>query len=178
MPSAGGIVQASFVVPDLGSAVDEYLTLGVGPWHVWEHPPIREVLYRGAPATTDAALAVSCSGDMMIELIQPHDDSPSPFRELIESRGYGFHHYGVVADDFDETLAGLTKRGCALALETRTDETLGGGRCFYVDTTSFLPGMLEVMESTPELVALFEDVRRISREWDGTNPTRGGWDGR
>jgi hypothetical protein len=166
------IVQLSFVVPDLRAAVDGYLALGIGPWQVWDHPPIRDVLYRGDPATADAALAVSYSGGMMIELIQPHDDLPSPFREIIELRGYGFHHYGVMSDDFEPTIAELAGRGCSIALETRCDETLGGGRCFYVDTTSFLPGMLEVMESTPELEALFADIEATSVAWDGGDPVR------
>ena len=44
---------------------------------------------------------MSFAGHMNIELIQPLNDAePSVYREWIEKRGYGFHHWGRATDEF------------------------------------------------------------------------------
>jgi len=41
------------------------------------------------------------AGHMMIELIQPRDDKPSVYGEIITGRGYGFHHLGIAFEDVE-----------------------------------------------------------------------------
>jgi hypothetical protein len=38
----------------------------------------------------------------------------------------------------------------------------------YLDTTSDLPGMIELIELTPEVDAFFGSIKKLSDSWDGT----------
>jgi hypothetical protein len=57
--------------------------------------------YRGQPTTADVSIAMGFAGHMMIELIQPRDDKPSVYREIVQARGYGFHHLGIAFEDVE-----------------------------------------------------------------------------
>jgi hypothetical protein len=86
-----GIIQMAYVVPDLRAAIVHWTgTLRVGPWFVLEHFTGDEPIYRGQPSRAQVRLAMSFAGHMNLELIQPKNDAPSVYRELIERRGYGF----------------------------------------------------------------------------------------
>ena len=52
-------------------------------------------------AASDVAIAMSFAGHMNIELIQPNDGNPSVYKEAIDARGYGFHHWGIACTDVD-----------------------------------------------------------------------------
>jgi len=69
---------------------------------------------------------------MMIELIQENSAAPSVYRETIEKRGYGFHHWGVATRDFDRSVAEYEAAGHELAFFARVPT---GGRVAYMDTT-------------------------------------------
>ena len=71
-------------------------------------PP--EGVYRGAPTDMRLTLAVGFAGHMSFELIEQHDDLPSVYREMIETRGYGFHHWGDAGPDLDRDVARLSAR--------------------------------------------------------------------
>ena len=51
------------------------------------------------------------AGHMLYELIQPADDLPSVFREVVEQRGYGFHHFGYATPAYDEAVANMHAHG-------------------------------------------------------------------
>ena len=90
-----GVIQMAYVVPDIQAAMRHWIDrLGVAPWFLLEHFTGIEPVYRGRPSQADVALAMSFAGHMNIELIQPND-APSVYREIVEKRGYGFHHWGV-----------------------------------------------------------------------------------
>src|SRR5262245_22758466 len=97
-----GVIQMAYVVSDIHAAMHHWIDkLRVGPWFLLEHFTGVEPVYRGRPSTADVAIAMSFAGHMNIELIQPNDTAPSVYREIIERRGYGFHHWGVATWDFD-----------------------------------------------------------------------------
>jgi hypothetical protein len=90
-----GIIQMAYVVPDIRQAIRAWVDkMGVGPWFVLDHFTGIDPKYRGGESKADVALAMSFAGHMNIELIQPNNDAPSVYREGIEKRGYGFHHWG------------------------------------------------------------------------------------
>ncbi len=66
--------------------------LKVGPWFVSGPFVPAKGVYRGAPTDMRLTLAVGFAGHMMFEVIEQHDAKPSVYREMIETRGYGFHH--------------------------------------------------------------------------------------
>jgi hypothetical protein len=160
----------AYVVGDIEAGMQHWIEqLGVGPWFLLEHFTGERATYRGAPAAADVALAMAYAGHMLVELIAPHDDKPSVYREAIEQRGYGFHHFGVGSLDYDADVARHREQGHDLAFEAwvRT-----GGRVAYMDTTAELPGYVEVIEMDAATDAAFTRLYATSLAWDGSDPVR------
>jgi catechol 2,3-dioxygenase-like lactoylglutathione lyase family enzyme len=163
-----GVTQFAFFVPDLEKAIARHVeSWGIGPWFIIGPfcPPHH--LYRGQRSGLTISLALAFSGGMMVELIQQHDDGPSPYRDTL-GQGFGFHHIAVTTDRFDREL----ERYGALGYEQVFSDVLQGGRIAYVDTTRDLPGMTELIEYTPTAEARQTRVQRASQEWDGKDPIR------
>ena len=165
-----GVIQMAYVVADLRAAMEQWTrSLKVGPWFVLEHFTGVDPVYRGQPSRAEITLAMGFAGHMNIELIQPKDEAPSVYREVIERRGYGFHHWGVATWRFDATVALYERDGYPLAFRAAVPS---GGRVGYMDTTAVLPGYTELIE----LGGAFEDVfgrfYRASLSWDGKDPVR------
>jgi hypothetical protein len=51
---------------------------------------------------------------MMIELIQRNDDQPSAYKEIIDRRGYGFHHVGIAFEDVEAERIAYEGRGAGV----------------------------------------------------------------
>jgi hypothetical protein len=165
-----GIIQMAYVVSDLRAAIAHWAgTLKVGPWFMLEHFTGEDPVYRGQPSKAEVMLAMSFAGHMNIELIQPKNEAPSVYRELIERRGYGFHHWGVATWNFDAAVAQYERAGCPLAFLAAVPT---GGRVGYMDTTQVLPGFTELIELGGAFEEVFGRFHRASLGWDGTDPIR------
>jgi hypothetical protein len=165
-----GIIQMAYVVEDIQRAMAEWAAnLKVGPWFLIEHFTGVDPVYRGRPSQADVALAMSFAGHMNIELIQPNNDAPSVYRETIQKRGYGFHHFGVATANFDRDLARHRAAGSELAFSLHVPS---GGRVAYLDTTPHLPGMIELIELGAEFETVFNRFYRASIGWDGRDLVR------
>jgi hypothetical protein len=165
VPLFDGIMQMSYIVPDLQQAIREYAEfLHIGPWTVAERMSPDGMLYRGQPTAPDVTLAMSYSGQLNIELIQQRDDTPSVYRETQQRRGYGFHHWGVATSNFDTDLARYRERGIEVAF---SKTFAAGNRIAYVDTTEHLAGMIELIEVNDGVRASFTRMFHTARAWDG-----------
>jgi hypothetical protein len=165
-----GVIQMAYVVADLHAAMTQWSSkLKVGPWFVLEHFTGVDPLYRGQPSRADVALAMSFAGHMNIELIQPKNDAPSVYREMIERRGHGFHHWGVATWKFDAAVARYQRDGYELAFLAAVPT---GGRVGYMDTTAVLPGFTELIELGGAFEEVFGRFYRASINWDGKDPVR------
>jgi len=171
-----GIIQTAYVVKDIRGAIDQWVDkLKVGPWFLIEHFQGGEPRYRGQPSKADCNIAMSFAGHMMIELIQQLNDAPSVYRETIEKRGYGFHHWGVATSNFDSDFAKLRAQGYEEGFFALVPS---GGRVVYMDTTADLPGMIELIELGASFDAIFSAFYRATIGWDGKNPVRSFLDAR
>lgn len=167
---ADGIIQFAYVVDDLDAAMDSYVrNLGVGPWFVLRDWLPDEGVYRGNPATARIDLAMAFNGHALIELIQPRDDEPSVYRELLQSTGPGFHHFGVSCLDYDAALDSALAAGHELAFQARVPT---GDRVGYVDYHGALPGFVELIEMKPGAEAAFTRFQAAALTWDGSEPFR------
>jgi Glyoxalase/Bleomycin resistance protein/Dioxygenase superfamily len=161
-----GIIQMAYVVEDIQRAMLDWATkLKVGPWFLLDHFSGENATYRGKPSSADITLAMSFAGHMMVELIQQLNDAPSVYRE----RGYGFHHFGVATWKFDEEVARYQAAGNEMAFYARVPS---GGRVAYMDTTSHLPGMVELIELGAAFEPTFNRFYAASIGWDGKDPVR------
>ena len=165
-----GIIQMAYVVPDLRAAIGHWAgTLKVGPWFVLEHFTGDDPVYRGQPSKVELTLAMSFAGHMNVELIQTKNQAPSVYRELIERRGYGFHHWGVATWSFDASVAQYERDGYPLAFRAAVPS---GGRVGYMDTTGVLPGFTELIELGGDFERVFGRFYRASVDWDGKDAVR------
>ncbi|MEG8220729.1 VOC family protein [Sphingomonas sp. HH69] len=164
------IIQMAYTVPDLNTSMLAFTAnMRVGPWFVFRRLAGHDPQYRGEKSWASNDIALGFAGHMQIELIQPLDDHPSVYRERIAIHGYGFHHFGVAARAFDQECEVQQAKGYDLAF---TDAVEGVGRVAYFDTKGALPGMLELIEVSPELDALFGMMHAASVDWDGSQMVR------
>jgi len=66
--------------------------------------------FRGKPTKAQAKLAFIDLDNIRLELIQPIGESPSHWREFLETKGEGVHHFGFHIEQLGETQAGLFKK--------------------------------------------------------------------
>lgn len=165
-----GIIQMSYVVEDIHAGMDHWVRkIGVGPWFLLPQFTGVDPVYRGAPSQAEISIAMSFAGHMNIELIQMNNDVPSVYREHVERRGYGFHHFGIATRDFEHDVARYQAAGHELAFIAGVPS---GGKVGYMDTTSVLPGYTELIELGASFDAVFGRFYRESIAWDGTDPVR------
>lgn len=162
------IVQYAWVVPDLEAAARQWhATLGVGPFLINRDLKLSDARYRGRPGAPRFSTAVAQSGDVQIELIEQHDDTPSAYRDTVRQGVTGFHHVAFIEADFTAALSALTDQGHQVAADGRFGEM----RYAYVDTSAALGCMIEIVEDKPAIRAFFEAVRKAAARWDGDPST-------
>jgi hypothetical protein len=166
----GGIIQMAYVVTDIHAAMRHWIDdLRVGPWFLLPHFTGTNPIYRGAPSRADVSIAMAFAGHMQIELIQPNDDHPSVYRELLDRSGPGFHHFGIASTDIDGDIAALAVKGYTLAFRCGVPT---GGEVAYMDGGMGQPGLIEYIEASEGMDATFTGFFRAAQRWEGSDPVR------
>jgi catechol 2,3-dioxygenase-like lactoylglutathione lyase family enzyme len=163
--------QQAFFVPSIAEAVDRWVaTTGAGPFFLAPHHTTDWFRYRDEDVEADVSYAFGYAGDIQIQFIEQHDDTPSLYREMYADGEGGFHHIGVLADDYDGERQRLLDQGFEIATELRAD----GAQAVYFDTREAIGAYTEV-HSTPErIITTFGRWKAAHQEWDGfTDPLRG-----
>ena len=167
----GGIIQTAFVVPDVGEAIAMWIRdLKAGPFFLIENWGGDHPVYRGQPSQAKMSIALGFAGHMQIELMQPMDQHPSVYKETIDRRGYGLHHFGLASDDIDADIQRLEQQGYVLAFRAGVPT---GGDVAYMDGGPDKAGMIEFIEATQGMDEAFTAMWRASVGWDGSDPIRG-----
>jgi len=163
-------VQIAYHVPDPEKTAQEFArTFGWGPFFLFEHIALSSCRYRGSPAVFDHSSAYGQAGDLMVELITQHDDSPSVLRDVYARDGVGVHHVAHFVPDFKDALRQARAAGVEIALDART----ATGTAFaMLDTTRLLGHMIEIYEQAGDLQKFYRYVRRAAEGWDGSEPLR------
>jgi hypothetical protein len=164
----GPIRQIGYVVTDLNAALASWVELGVGPWLVIRGLPMN-VRYRGEPCETTLSLALSNSGEMQIELIYQHDDTPSIFTEFLAAKGPGYHQLAYWAEDFDATMTAVADAGWPVVWSGGEGF---GVRFAYVEPPNSPATIVEISELTEGQAASAKFIRDAAANWDGSDPIR------
>lgn len=168
IPFQSKIFQIAYVVPDIDAAVRHWTeSLGVGPFFIVRHAKYREQIYRGEQMSADVSLAFAYAGDLNIELIQQHDDTPSVFRDFRLRHGAGVQHLGVLSDDIDSDTARLSGQGISVL---QRGVSADGVETRFFDTELHPGAMLELIRGTAEVRAVFEQMRAAAAAWDHAQP--------
>lgn len=149
--------QEAYLVNDIESACEKWANLyGAGPFVVTSHHKTDHFMYRDTPAEADVSYAFGYLGDMMIQFIQQHDDTPSIYRDMYAAGEEGFHHVGVLVNDYEGEKGRLQEMGFALACELHADRV---DACYF-DTRSTSGGFTELHDDPPHILSTFAGWRR------------------
>lgn len=149
--------QEAYLVNDIEAACEKWARLyGAGPFVVTPHHKTDRFMYRDTPDEADVSYAFGYLGDMMIQFIQQHDDTPSIYRDMYAAGEEGFHHVGVLVNDYEGEKRRLLEMGFALACELHADRV---DACYF-DTRSTSGGFTELHDDPPHILSTFAGWRR------------------
>jgi len=165
------IDQLGYVVADIDATMGRWLdALDVGPFFHLPHPPLGALRYRGEPTEAAIAVALTYAGDLQIELIQPLDEHPSPYRDYARSCGEGLHHVARFAEDFDAAVGARASAGRHPFYE---GHGLSADQRFaYFEVGSNTGGTVEEVVELAGLGGFFDHIRLTCTGWDGADPVR------
>jgi catechol 2,3-dioxygenase-like lactoylglutathione lyase family enzyme len=162
------IHHLGYVVDDLAEAARRWHDIaGIGPFLVQEHVPFDGVTADGDPVVFDHTKAYAAYGSLFVELKLIHDaEAAAPF--FGPGGGAGLNHVAYVVDDAAAESERLAERGMPSTVRARVGEL----DVALHDGSSSLGFAVEVHQRCASLTALFEQVRRAAREWDGQDVLR------
>jgi methylmalonyl-CoA/ethylmalonyl-CoA epimerase len=143
-----GVAQVGFVVKDLEATVENWTKLfGVGPWqfYTYEKPLLKKMSYQGKPVEYRMRLALANVGSLRIELIQPLEGD-TVYADFVREHGYGMHHFGLLTDDMEASLAEAREAGLAMTMDGSGFGKDGDGHYAYLDTEAALGTTLELIQ--------------------------------
>jgi hypothetical protein len=140
-----GIDQVALVVPDVDAAVASWSQLlDLGPFTVVDlDSAATNWTYRGRQAVWSVRLALNMRLPQM-ELFEL-GEGPSLYHEVVEERGYGLHHVGIVVEDrekVDAVTEALSAQGIAVVADGGNDVD---SMFAYYDTREALGCFLEMI---------------------------------
>ena len=170
LPVDGTLFQEAYLVDDLERVAAAWSSaFGAGPFVISPHHRCDRFDYRGSDSEADVSYAFGYLDDVMIQFIVQHDDAPSIYRDMYPDGppdGAGFHHIGILVDDFEAEFERLTASGFVCATRLYAD----GVDAAYFDTRSVTGGFTEIHGSPPHIVATFDRWRESHRGHAPGNP--------
>jgi catechol 2,3-dioxygenase-like lactoylglutathione lyase family enzyme len=140
--------QVALVVRDLDATVREYWErLGIGPWTIVTFGPetVRELVYRGSPASFRMRAAFAMTENVQLEVIESLD-GPNIYEEFLASHGEGVHHLGVRVPDVRAAVVEMESRGYVVIQAGYGTGTEGEGGFAYFETDGPLGTLVELIE--------------------------------
>lgn len=154
----GSIAQFGYVVDDLQREIQRWNEKGAGNFLVYNDISV-PLQYRDNDTILHLSIALAQFDGVQIELIQQHDRVGSAFTDTFAdnwpSGDNGFHHIGMVTNDFDRSCAHLTDDGFVKVMGGE----FGGYRFAYYDTRAKLGFFLELFEGNEAMRAFFDTIK-------------------
>jgi Glyoxalase/Bleomycin resistance protein/Dioxygenase superfamily len=163
----GRIRQFGFVIPDLDAAIAQWVDLGVAPWLVVRDMPMEGCWYRGALSEPVISLAMSNSGDMQIELIQQHDETPSIYREFITATGGGFNQIAYWVEDVNAVRSAAISTGWS---EVWRGDDSGPVQFSYLEHPDSPVPIVELSELNEATLSMNDTIRDTAAAWTPGQP--------
>ena len=119
----------------------------------------------------DISIALADWSGIQIQLVQQHDDSPSPHTEWLAAHGGapGLDHIAVAVPDFEAEVARREAAGEKALSQAGSPVS----NVFYHDGDWNLPAIEISERRSPAVVeSLYRVVAEAANGWDGTDPWR------
>ena len=160
----GSLQRLVHVVPELGPAMQAWSgATGAGPFFLFPKLALTSHEHRGSAALPSLSIATAYAGDVLIELVQLHDDTPSAWRE-----SGGALTPALVVDDLDAAVAAEVEAGNPCV----TRGAYGfGARFAFIDARGATGGLLQLIERHFVLAQLTATMREASAGWDRASLT-------
>jgi hypothetical protein len=156
------VVQNAWVVSDLRASICRLSRdLGYGPWLLLQDIHLPLVLHDGRPTAYRHTSALCQAGAVQVELAMLHDDLPSAFVDMYPRPAAGFHHTAMFVEDFAAAVGAYQDAGYSLVQHMHLP---GGRQSGFVDTRRANGHMLEVLEDSAGLRALYALVAGLGRQ--------------
>ena len=162
----GGIRQFGFIVADLDAAIAQWVALGVAPWLVMRDMPMNGCLYRGELSEPTISMALSNAGDMQIELIQQHGDTPSIYQEFMAATGGGLNQVAYWVEDFSAVSAAAVEAGWTEVWSGDSGDT----RFAYFEHPTAPVAIVELMELNDMTRAMGPMLEAAAAAWTPGQP--------
>jgi catechol 2,3-dioxygenase-like lactoylglutathione lyase family enzyme len=154
---ANRFFQVAYLVDDLDDAIARWTALfGAGPFAIAEHHQTDRFSYRGTTQEADVSYAFGYHGDLMIQFIVQHDDTPSIYREMYAAGESGYHHVAYLVADFEAEYDRLQASGFEPACRLHADRVDAA----YFDTREVTGGFTEIHGDPPHILGTFATWRR------------------
>jgi hypothetical protein len=151
------LFQVAYLVNDLDEAMERWSRLfGAGPFAVTEHHRTDRFMYRGTEQEADVSYGFGYLGDLMIQFIVQHDETPSIYRDMYAAGAEGYHHIAYLVHDFEAEYQHLIDLGFEPACRLYAD----GVDAAYFDTRSVTGGFTEIHGDPPHILGTFAVWKR------------------
>jgi hypothetical protein len=168
----GAARQAGIIVEDIDKAIEHWVsTVGAGPFFVARHVPLEFVEFNGEFTQPDLSVAMGFSGDLEIELIQQHNDAPSPWLNFYKNSGPGLHHLSAWTTEYDNVMARTKLDGFT---PNCVGKIAGGARFAYFNADATDGSSFEISDLgvNGEIGKIHTTAREAAVGWDGSQPIR------
>jgi hypothetical protein len=159
--------QEAYFVNSIDEAARRWAqAFGAGPFFAARHHRCPEFSYRGTPQQADVSYAFGYLGDLMIQFIEQHDETPSIYLDLFPGGREGFHHTAFLVHDFAAERSRMIDLGFPLACELWADDV----NAAYFDTRALNGGFTEIHGDPGHILAVFALWRRAHQLRDANTP--------
>lgn len=163
----GKIVEIGYVVENLEDGARHFSeSLGAGPFTYYRGIVMRNARYRGCHTAVEIDIAMGASGGVVIELVQPRNEAPSPFHRPTPGALGCLNHLSVFTPSLDEELARYRALGieAIFSAEFESADGASAARVVYLDTVGQFGSYLELMETSPSvLLDLYTGIAAAAR---------------
>lgn len=166
------IVQLGWsVFEDIDTAAARWTrATGIGPFFIGRHVPVGDVVHRGVPRTYDHSSAIAQWGDVQLELMEQHCDSPSAIREISPDRRSRLASVSWFVPDIAAEVARMEALGFPVVWSCTVFE--GAISATWFDASDLLGCYAEVFVESPGMRRAFAQCRKAAQGWAGERPIR------
>lgn len=158
----GPVRQLGHVVEDIAASIKAWEQQGVGPW-LWMRNVRLKCSYLGGPSRPLIDVALSYRGDMQIELIQQHNDAPSPYLQTRDSGAFGLHHQAHLCPSVHRSV----KQAEAAGMTVLCDIRMAGSRYVYLQSGNAKEQYVELLPASLMMRSMFKRGAAASARWQG-----------